>query len=424
MFRLVSALLLAVAPADQGLAGSPDPKSLVIPADKLSRARELVQQLGSEHYAERERAESELARMGRLARPVLAEAASTGGDPEIRYRCSRLLPKAAALDIKARIDVFLADTEGKFEHDLPGWDEFRATIGGGLILFGYELGADRSLDKMGRSVFAELLATPVNRQLVMETESSNEGLGAAVIARRQELYTQKFPRAMVVGGRVVRPTTGGEPSTADIATLLFAESLVPSRVFPRTVSITSLITASGFANAARAADDRGKVYRAIAAAWLDSRSDPVEMYQVMNVASTLGLNEHGCRIGIRLLTAPGVVGAYRGLAAGNLARLGKKEHIPMLEKALADSSIAYTIRRAVPGKPNDIESHDVQVKAMALAAAILLSGQKIEDYGFVDAFRASGAIANNTYTYSRYYIPDAQRKAVHEKWNEWHAKHP
>ena len=107
MIRL-SFVGLALLLAGPVLAGSPDPKSLEIPAEELSRARELVQQLGSEQYAEREEAEQELAKMGRLARPALLEAANTDANQEIRSRASGLLPRATSLDFKARLDVFLA----------------------------------------------------------------------------------------------------------------------------------------------------------------------------------------------------------------------------------------------------------------------------------------------------------------------------
>src|SRR5262245_4685498 len=46
---------------------NPDPKSLAVPAEELSKARELVQKLGSEAFADREAAERDLAAMGRLA---------------------------------------------------------------------------------------------------------------------------------------------------------------------------------------------------------------------------------------------------------------------------------------------------------------------------------------------------------------------
>ena len=81
-------------------------------------------------YREREEAHAELAKMGRLARPAPLEAAASDPDPEVRFRCSRLLPKAGADDLKARLDTFLADTEGKYEHDLPGLKQFRKPSAG------------------------------------------------------------------------------------------------------------------------------------------------------------------------------------------------------------------------------------------------------------------------------------------------------
>lgn len=426
MFRLCSALFLIAGPADPVAPASPDPKSLVIPDEELSRARELVRQLASEQFAEREKAELELARMGRLARPALVEAANTDPNQEVRARCGALLPKAHALEIKARLDVFLADADGKYEHDLPGWDDFRSTVRGDWTLFGYELPSDRSLDKPARQVFADLISSQPNRHLIMAADGPREELAAMALARRQELYYQKYPRAVVVGGVVVQPTkVRRDPTTEDIAALLFAEAIAPSRAAPRTASISTLISTSGFVNAARESDDRGKVYRALAAAWIQSRTDPVDMYQTMTIAGNLGLNEEGCRLGIKLLTMPGAVGTYRGMAATNLARLGNKDHIPLLEKALADTTVAYTVRENTAGKPiAERKTHDVQVRDMALAVAVILSGQKLEDYGFVDNYRTTSGINTTTYSYNRYYIPDDQRKAMHEKWKAWRAKNP
>ena len=425
MIRLSA--LLAIGLAGAALAGSPDPKSLEVPADELSRARELVQQLGSDQYTTREKAEQELAKMGRLARPVLLEAANTDPNQEVRARCSSLLPKATALDLKARIDVFLADADGKYEHDLPGWHQFRGVLREEWSLFGFDVWSDRSLDKPARAVFAEIIASPENRQIMMAAGGSKSELASIASARRQELYAQKFPRAMVIGGRVVQPNRNlrRDPTVDDIATLLFVESLVPSRLVPRNASIASLITASGFTNSARDTDDRGRVLLALASAWIDSRSDPIDMYQTMTIARNLGLTEQGCRLGIKLLSTAGVVGSYRGLAASNLASIGNKDHIPLLDKALADSTVAYTIRENAVGRAiNERPTHDVQVRDMALAVAVILSRQKLEDYGFVDNFASAGGISSTGYTYSRHYIPAEKRDAMHKKWKDWRAKNP
>ena len=78
---------------------SPDPKSLAVPDEALSKARELVQQLGSEQFHEREQAERDLEKMGRTARAALLEGVNNDPSPEVRSRCHALLPRATALEM-------------------------------------------------------------------------------------------------------------------------------------------------------------------------------------------------------------------------------------------------------------------------------------------------------------------------------------
>ncbi len=223
---------------------------------------------------------------------------------------------------------------------------------------------------------------------------------------------------------IIQPTAvRRDPTAEDIASLLFAEAHVQSRFVPRTAAISNLITASGFVAAAREMDDRAKVYQAIAAAWLESRRDPLDMYQAMNTATQLGMPDQTVRLSIRLLTTQGATVSYRGMAATNLARLGTKEHIPLLEKAMADQAVLITIRENLLNVPvAERPTHDIQIRDVALAVSLLLSDQKLEDYGFVDHLKANGlkATAAN-YSYTRYYIPEADRKAAFAKWKEWQA---
>src|SRR5262249_1218187 len=242
------------------------------------------------------------------------------------------------------------------------------------------------LDKAARAVFAELISTPDNRAILMAANGQQSELGQVVAARRQELYNTKYPRAVVIGGGVVsQPPVRRDPTIADLATLLFAESLVQSKFVPRTSPISNLLSGPSFGLAAHQSHEAGKVYRAVAVPWVGPPPDPVAMYQAMTAANSLNLPDQTVHLAIRLLTVPGAVAAYRGQAAMQLARLGSKEHIPLLEKALVDSGILTTIRRSVvkDGKP-EIESYEIQVRDVALAVSVTLSGQKIEDYGFVD----------------------------------------
>ena len=65
--------------------------------------------------------------------------------------------------------------------------------------------------------------------------------------------------------------------------------------------------------------------------------------------------------------------------------------------------------------------HEIQIRDVALAVSVILSGQKLDDYGFVDQFPHNGT----GYTYTRCYFPDDDaRKAALDRWKEWRAKNP
>ena len=99
-------------------------------------------------------------------------------------------------------------------------------------------------------------------------------------------------------------TIGRDPTVEDIATLLFVESLTPtlSRFVPRGVSITNLVTASGYPSASKDSDDKGKVYRTLASTWIESRTDPGDMYQALS--GTLRTSETTKRAPVAGRTAP------------------------------------------------------------------------------------------------------------------------
>src|SRR5215471_9852984 len=226
MTRLVAALFLGGLFALPAFGASPDPKDLAIPPEEISKARELIKRLGSEAYREREEAHAELAKMGRLARPALLEAASSDSDPEIRYRCSRLLPKAGADDLKARLDTFLADTEGKYEHDLPGLKQFRKHVGG---------------DEKARALFVDIVKSPYNLELLQSLDKGPAEAGRAISDRRTQMWSNIQQR--FVPGRPVQPPQ--QIPLQDIACLLFAESVTPSKEIPRT-GIWSYVTGVNF----------------------------------------------------------------------------------------------------------------------------------------------------------------------------------
>jgi hypothetical protein len=412
MLRIFLAFSLFAEAACPLYAVSPDPKTLIVPPGELSKSRELVHKLGSEEYAEREEAEQALAKMGRMAWPALLEGLNANPSPEVRHRCEALLPKATALEMKARFEVFLADVDGKYEHDLPGWNQFRAVVCNEWNLFGHRISADRSLEKAARSVFVELFATSANRNVVMATSPSTKDLDAVVVYRRRELGD---PRRGRIGKVAANAVARREPTAEDVAALLFAESLARQTKSQGGISSVNGST-SAFSSQVLRTDEKGKVYKAIVSAWMESRADPLDLFEAMRLAPAMGLSKDlSSRLAARLFAAQKAPFTVRGNAAMALARTGGREHIPLLEKSFEDVSVEPMTR------PNiGINNNVIQIRDIALAVSIQLAGEKLTDYGFIEQFKANAG--EESYSYTRFYLPNEKRAEAFEKWKKWWAK--
>ncbi|MBP3960263.1 hypothetical protein J8F10_33975 [Gemmata sp. G18] len=406
----LAAVLALVGPAT-AVPPSPDPKSLTVPQEELSKARELVQKLGSETFFDREDAERTLVAMGRTARTALQDGASSDPDPEIRSRSRSLLPRANVLEMKARLDTFLADTDGKYEHDLPGWNKLRAVARGEWSMFGWTWATrpGTTTDRAARELFVEFLNAPGGRKLLTALGSGASDLGTEIAAMKQDLYYAKYPR---VGGVAPR-----NPSVMEVAVVMFADSQVPFKG-ARNSLFTSVLTSSGIAQAARGTDDRSNALRTVLIAWFDSRTDPYEMYSALNLATNTQNNDAVGRMAVRLLGAAGAPAVYRGQAFAALVRLQSKEHLPAIEKFIGDAAVVTTITTNVGG---NLVRTTITVGDMALAAAVLITGQKVEDYGIEDRLKGS---ATTSISYTRFSIPEDKRKDAAEKWKTWREKNP
>lgn len=398
----ILALSLLLASSALAVESSPDPKRLAIPAADTLKAQELVRQLGSDDFVDREAAHERLSKMGRLAKPTLSNAVATNPDPEVRSRCRELLPKAAAEDMKARLDTFLADADGKFEHDLPGWNEFRAVAGSTVG---------------SRALFTEIMTDPTNRALLMGFAGSGADLGVLIAGRKAELYNWRFPRAVIVNGIVSQPSARREPSPADIAALLFAEAHVESAKVPRTIAVSSLFLTPGFTQTVKDGSERGNAMKAVVVKWMDTRDDPAQLSQAMSIASSLDIKEVA-GVAAKVLAGGGTA-LTRANAAYLIARHDGKPHAAALEKALDDTA-AQTIGTVIAA--NGVRTaRTIQVRDAALAALLLLSGQDTEEYGFVEQFKGAG---NTKFTYTARTLPDDARQKAFDKWKAWRAKNP
>jgi hypothetical protein len=417
MLRLCAAIAIVIGSLGQATAAppapmkaDPDPKSLQISAEELSKARTLVQKLGSEEFFARETAERELAAMGRLARVALLDGVNLDPDPEVRARCRALLPKATAEEMTARLDAFMADTENKYDHDLPGWHKLRNVVRGEWKMLGWTFTTRPHADKAARELFIEFIKAPGGKQLLTALGGPPGELGQMVAARKTELYQKKYPR---VGG--VKPQN---PTVAEVAVVVFAESQVSSRSVPRSTTLTTVLTTSGIREVTQGGDDRALAMRAVMTAWFDSRVDSVDLYSALTLANSMQNDDAAVRVAGRMMTTAGVPGYYKGQALTTLVRLKQTDQLSAIEKSFTDTAALTTTVKIVNGMQ---VRQTIEVRDAALAAALVITGQNPDDYGF-EAYPRNTAGTNFSYVWAK--ISEDKRKEAFEKWNTWREKNP
>ncbi|MBA2226892.1 hypothetical protein [Thermogemmata fonticola] len=394
-----------------GRAASPDPKDLAVPPEVLSKARLLIQQLGSDSYREREQAQAELAKMGRLARPALLEAMDQHPNPEVRFRASLLLPRASAEDLKARLEAFLADTEARYEHALPGLSRFRKLVG---------------TDVKARNLFAEFVKSPSNLELLTTLEQGDAAAGRAVADRRYLLFAQMQGQRILPNGQIIHEPR--QVSFADIACLLFVEALVPSKYIPST-PVFGHVGGSMFLqqpashavlNNPSAAHH--EAYRRLVGAWLASRDDPNEWNNLVHMLGPGGVLQNFPQAQVllrRIANSDTVPGWSKAQALIHLVRRNGRAEIPTLLALFQDDTTITQVWFGNPGLPNQPPiQHELRLRDFALACMLYLTNQRLADYGF--RFPPGQALPANQLSYGNYAFDSEQaRQAAFVKFGFW-----
>jgi hypothetical protein len=405
--------LLAVALAAFLHADPPgaDPAALAVPPETDKLARHLVRQLADREYDTREDASRRLRNLGRLALPALQHGFDHSPSPEAAERCEQLLPRARALDIRARVDCFAADAAGKYRHDLPGGAEFFAATG---------------RTEPARKLFRDLLLSS-NRGLLSGIGGPDDALAQAVVARRIELY----PRSVVVGGAVQRTPP---PTALDVIAVYFVECTLPEKAVTAAgagaggVAVTSptvLLTQPAVQTALNA-DPLREPMAAIVTRWCETRTEPRTQYMSMTAAANLKLPV-ATAVAKKVLADKTATPLYKAQAACTVARVGKPADAALLAPLLKDDTQAHP--GVVVVKNGAQQRSPVQVRDVALAMSLLLTGQDPTAYGLVSRYAGNaGSQETLRYSYLSYYFDDsdgqadAARSAAVTKWDEWRAK--
>lgn len=375
---LMTCVLHASQPGDE----PSDPSKLELTKSVLDKAERLVTKLGSPKYREREQAHKTLREMGRLALPVISDAAESHPDPEVRSRASLLVPLAVADDMAVRIAVFLKDTEGKYEHDLPAWKEFLKIAGD---------------DPSARELFVLLIKDPDCMNILAGFALGEKEVAARLTARREEIHSLMYPRVAVQGNQRYVPTL------ADAMVIAFAEGVLNKYDTPRTSP--TMTTLNSRVNFRKEIDGQyGPAVQNIIVNWLETRNDSIGLSQALSLARTLNLAEL-VPICSKILENKGATGINRANAAVQIARNGDKKQIPLLLKVIDDDTV---IRRIA-------NQGDTELRDIALAMILVLLDQDHEEFGF--KLRSNNASMKFSYT-NYTFESEEKREAAFDKWKE------
>ena len=384
-----------------------DPKSLDVGESESLKAKDLVRQLNSPSYKERESATREIAKMGRFAVPALKDALANESSPEVRLRIDLVMPKAEAEDMKARVSCFLLDIEGKFDHQLPGWTKFKSILGN---------------DKSTRELFAEVLKNTTYHGLLLACDLPANELGGVLGGHYLAIQLQQQTGR---GGPIKQPTT------AEIAVLAFLEAMYTDKDMQITNNFIYTSVASYMYNAEimaamtpnRAPGKYGVVLKKIVVRWLDSRESGIGCQQAMQFATQWQMVDDIPRYASKILSSDSVGGNYwiKFQALTTLAQnKDAKKYVPQMAKVFNDTTL---LQQAIPNQPQAA----IQLGDFALGLAIKIAGQNHKDFGIeVVNTQDFAKVQQNNYYFKDEKDNKAEdkRKAGVKKFKEWIEKQP
>jgi len=369
-------------------ASAPMSESTAVEAASMEQITQLVSQLGSASFAERERATRRLIELGVAGRAALVEACMNS-DAEVRVRARAVLAAVSEADFRDRLEAFLADYDGTRKQTLPGWEQFAGLFGSG---------------RQARQIFVEMQRAEPE---LMEAFSKDAKVASeAVIARSQSISQQAMqsPREGLVSMGTVASMllVGGSPDVSideQLGVQVYAW-MIYQPVFQK--------------NAASGA--WSPMLKKLLGRWVVKDASPTATVQNLLFAASYELKSEALVLATRVLSDEHNHSNTRQYAILIAGRFGGKDELPMIERLLDDKTSCGTFQANNP--PRQV---DLQIRDIALAVAVHLTGQNLRDYGFQSAqpnattlFQVATLIFNDP----------ARREEALKKWAGWRAEHP
>lgn len=388
-FGMVAALAATSLSFRSLTAGNPlgDAATATPPAATAAEIQRLVAELGSDSFATRQRATRELTQQGIAAREAL-EQAGRDGDAEVRVRARAILATVTEADFLVRLEAFAADYDGSGKQTLPGWQAFAQQFGS---------------TRAARQIFVEMQrAEP---ELLEAFGKGDKSVGDVLNER-----CQAISQAATHGQREDSMSIG------TVATLLLvgASDDITVEEQPGVQLFSWMIYQPAFQRNARVGP-YAVMLKKLLGRWV--MKDSTATVQNLLFAATYELKPEAVQLASRVLTAePHQQATARQYAMLVVGRFGDKQHVPMLEKLFSDATSLGTVQSSVPTKQVEL-----QVRDIALAAALHITKQNLRDYGYV-AVQPNATLLFQVTTL--YFNEPALRDAALKKWAQWRVEHP
>ena len=343
----------------------------------------LIARLGADKYAEREQASRQIVAVGISARGALVKALNHV-DAEIAQRARAALLTVIEADFQNRLARFAIDDDPQNDHGFSGWTRFKRIVGS---------------DNMARVLFVEMQRAEA--VLLEVAEQSPDKTADAMIVRSVRLGGDHRPRYDEYGEDDV--------SVASVAALLFLGGDAQLAVADRARAKVYPLLDDGFSDEVRGGRNMAPLKKLLGA-WLTRSSGGPQAMQDMWISLRYEIPE-GIKPALAILADGGFEqqSRTREYALLVVAKFGDRSHLGAIEPLLSDTSSSDS------GAPFR-KSARAEVRDVALATMIHLSGQKLKKFGFE---KASEKFFDEYDVDSLGFSTNAKRQAALTKWRSW-----
>ncbi len=343
----------------------------------------LIQDLGSDKFAVRQRATRDLIGLG-IATQNALEQAIESGDAEVRLRARKILTAVVAADFNQRLEAFAGDHGGGISQALPAWGKFSAQFG---------------TSRPARQLFVEMQrAEP---ELLAAFEEGPEAATVAINERTRQIMDGQ------------RESLG---QLGTLATLLFVGAAEKVRVDEDgCLHIYPYVVQTTYHRNNKTSLWPGLLKKMVGQ-WIAKDTTPSMTNQNLTLAAQLDLKSETLAIATRVLATTDSPPGSKQISILMIGRFGDQDDLQLIEKLLEDQTSCGKV--AVEQPPRQV---DLQIRDIVLAAMLHMTGQNLHEYGY----NSVQEFAPTVFQVGTLGFADEEaRNLALKKWRQWRAEHP